>query len=773
MKNLILGLILLFSCAAFAQPLNITPQPVKVVQPKIAGKFELNEKTQIVVHGYNQENSALFLKDFLRQYYGLNLLLWMDTAISSNAIHLNYGKMEYPIAGAYMLQVNKNGIYIDGDNETGVFYGMQTLLQLLPPEKKKAIAIPFVNITDYPRFAYRGMMLDCGRHFLPVSFIKSTLDYLAMHKMNYFHWHLTEDQGWRIEIKKYPLLTSIGSKRNGTIVGRYPGKGNDNTPYGGYYTQDEIRDIVAYAAKRYITVVPEIEMPGHSAGAIAAYPFLSCFPEEKTRIPDNMISEVSRKANGKLVQESWGVYDDVFCAGKDSVFEFLQDVIDEVAALFPSPYIHVGADECPKSNWKRCPRCQQRIKDEKLKDEHELQSYFISRMEGYINKKGKTLIGWDEILEGGLAPNAVVMSWRGEAGGIEAAKQKHQVIMTPTTYVYLDYSQTRNEDSVTIGGYIPIQNIYNYNPIPKEMTAADAKYVLGAQGNVWTEYMDNKGKVEYMIFPRLSALSECLWSPQEKKNFGDFERRLPLLFQRYAFWGASYSKAYYDLKATIGPTANYKGIAYSLDSKDPKARITVDMGAGEVSYSRPVLINQSASVTSRYYDQGGKLVSAIPHHFQFNKATGKKITLTTPPAPNYPGDGAFTLVNGIVNEKGLSQGSDFLGFEGNDASGVINFGVPTGFSKVQFYVLEQTGSWIYRPASVSITYTDSKGKKINLSSTAPVSDTEGRMVYTISLPKEVKTNLLQFSIKNYGTIPEGMAGAGHKAWLFVHEIGVE
>lgn len=773
MKHYSLGILLLFCSLVQAQSISVTPQPAKIVQPKTAGYFELNAKTQLVVHGNNQENAMFFLKDYLKQYYGLNLLLWMDSSIASNAVHLNYGRMDHPIPGAYMLLVDKSGIHIDGDNETGVFYGVQTLLQLLPPDKNAPLRIPYVNITDYPRFGYRGLMLDCGRYFMPVSFIKRTLDYMAMHKMNYFHWHLTEDQGWRIQIKKYPELTRKGSRRNGTLIGRYPGQGNDNTPYEGFYTQEQIHEIVEYAEKRYITVVPEIEMPGHSAGAIAAYNWLSCFPEEKTKIPDNMISEQSRKTGGKLVQETWGVQDDVFCAGNDSVFRFLQDVIDELVTLFPSPYIHVGGDESPKTQWKRCARCQQRIKDEKLKDEHELQSYFIQRMEEYINKKRKTLIGWDEILEGGLAPNAVVMSWRGESGGIEAAKQKHKVIMTPTTYVYLDYSQTRNEDSITIGGYIPLQKIYNYNPIPREMTAEQAKYVLGAQGNVWTEYMTNGRKVEYMIFPRLSALSECLWSPQEKKNWAHFEKRIPGLFQRYAFWGAHYSKAYYDLSAGIGSRPDFNGINYRLSTTDKKGRITVDRGTGEKNYQKPEVISKSGMVTGRYYNESGELVSTLRHTFAFNKATGKKITLSTPPSPNYPGEGAFTLVNGIINEKGLSQGSDFLGFDGGDASGTISFGAATAFSKVNFYVLEQTGSWIYRPASVSISYTDSKGKKITLNSNTPAADQDGRMVYIINLPQEVKATQLQFSLKNYGVIPEGAAGAGHKAWLFVHEIGVE
>jgi hexosaminidase len=359
-----------------------------------------------------------------------------------------------------------------------------------------------------------------------------------LHKLNTFHWHLTDDQGWRIEIKKYPRLTSIGAYRNGTIIGRFPGTGNDGERYGGYYTQAEIKEVVEYAAERFITVIPEIEMPGHASAAIAAYPELSCFPNESTKHPPN--SPWHGDTTGKQVQQTWGVFEDVFCAGKENTFKFLQDVMNEVITLFPGRYIHAGGDECPKENWRRCPNCQQRIKDNNLKDEHELQSYFIQRMEKYLNSKGKTLIGWDEILEGGLAPNAVVMSWRGEKGGIEAAKQKHNVIMSPGNPVYFDYSQSENEDSLTIGGYNPIEKVYAFEPIPKELNADEAKYILGAQANVWTEYMTNSSKVEYMIFPRMAALSEVLWSPKEKKNWYDFERRLAGQFKRYDLWKAKY-----------------------------------------------------------------------------------------------------------------------------------------------------------------------------------------------------------------------------------------
>ncbi|MCZ8229509.1 beta-N-acetylhexosaminidase [Flavobacterium sp.] len=531
---------LLCSTLTFAQQVNIIPQPVEVV--KNFGNFVIDSKTSLVVIDKEDTATATFFNDYLDKYYGFKLNV-VQNATSNSIKLLSQKNNEGLKREGYTFKSDKNGVEINGNSPMGTFYGMQTLIQLLPVEKSKSLVIASVAIKDQPRFAYRGAMLDVGRHFFSVAFVKKYIDYLAYHKMNYFHWHLTEDQGWRIEIKKYPRLTEIGSKRNGSIIGSYPGKGSDNTPEGGFYTQEQIKEIVKYASDRFITVIPEIEMPGHSSAAIAAYPELSCFPEEKTSIPEHMISIMSKQelANGKnkIVQETWGVHSDVFVPSEQT-FKFLEEVLDEVMALFPSKYIHVGGDECPKDAWKRSAFCQQIIKDKNLKDEHGLQSYFIQRMEKYINKKGRTLIGWDEILEGGLAPNAIVMSWRGEEGGIAAAKENHQVIMTPGSHVYLDHSQTKNEKEVTIGGYLPLEKVYGYEPIPKELNEQQAKYVLGAQGNVWTEYMASPSKVEYMIFPRLSALSEVLWSQKETKNWNDFQRKIETMKKRYTIWNANY-----------------------------------------------------------------------------------------------------------------------------------------------------------------------------------------------------------------------------------------
>ncbi len=543
MKQTLLAITLLFVAFAGAQEVNIIPKPYRVETQD--GNFTISPTTQLVLSETGMERSAQFLNDYLDKFYGFRLQVMRNAATrnKTNIIILDYKKMDNTIPGMYLMTINRTSISITGDNATGSFYGIQSLIQLLPLEKKKSLTIPCVEIEDKPRFAYRGMHLDVGRHFFPVAFVKKYIDFIAMYKMNTFHWHLTEDQGWRIEIKKYPKLTQVGAYRNGTIIGHHPGKGNDNQKYGGYYTQEQIKDIVKYAADRYITVIPEIELPGHSSAAIAAYPQLSCFPGEATKHPANV--SWSGDSTSKQVQQAWGVFPDVF-APTEYTFKFLEDVMDEVIQLFPGKFIHIGGDECPKDNWKRSEFCQQLIKEKGLKDEHGLQSYFIQRIEKYLNSKGKQIIGWDEILEGGLAPNATVMSWRGEKGGVEAAKQKHNVIMTPGGWVYFDHSQTKNEDSVVIGGYTTVQKVYGYEPVPAELSAEESNYVLGAQANVWTEYMKYPSKVEYMIFPRMSALSEVLWSRKESRSWGDFEKRMLAEFKRYDWWGVSYSKAFFD-----------------------------------------------------------------------------------------------------------------------------------------------------------------------------------------------------------------------------------
>ncbi|GAA3963326.1 hypothetical protein GCM10022246_15610 [Pedobacter ginsengiterrae] len=549
-------IIFLFLSFAFcnrlsAQEVNIIPQPVSIKTGLSTEKFIIDKSTEIISSD-SLSNSALFLQSYIQKYYDLKLRINPNSTSKKNIIKLEIVTRLLKSSNEYELVSNYDQTIIYANSENGLFYGVQTLIQLLPDVKSASLQIPAVSITDYPRFDYRGMHLDVSRHFFDVEFVKQYIDYLALHKMNYFHWHLTDDHGWRIEIKKYPKLTEIGAWRDGSIVGLWPGKGNENIKYqvlptginitpkdaviktdgikhGGFYTQEQIKDVVEYAAKRYITIIPEIEMPAHSMALLAAYPELGTEPNKKYE-----------------VAQTWGMmnkYNNVLQAS-DTTFKFLENVLTEVMDLFPSQYIHIGGDEASKVWWKQSAVSQQIMKANGLKNESELQSYFIQRIEKFVNSKGKTIIGWNEILQGGLAPNAIVMSWQGEKGGIEAAKQNHKAIMTPENKMYFNHGQFAKEDSLTASTPSLLADVYNYEPVPAELNAEQAKYIWGGQGCLWSEYITNPAKVQYQLFPRLDALSEILWSPKEKRNYPDFQKRLKTQFKRYDLRRITYSKRY-------------------------------------------------------------------------------------------------------------------------------------------------------------------------------------------------------------------------------------
>ena len=517
-KNIALSIsifLLCFGLNANAQDndpyMGIVPAPVSV--KKASGEFVLSQQTSLLADSLNNK-AVSFFTEYLHSKLGLRNEAKLNTggSVANGIVFTEKGTEGLPDQG-YRLTITSQQIIVAGKG-AGLFYGIQTLLQLIPVDHGATIKLPCAQIEDYPRFGYRGFMLDVCRHFFSVEFVKKTIDMMAYYKLNNFHWHLTDDQGWRIEIKKYPRLTEIGSQRAQTVIGNYHDRTPqqfDNTLYGGFYTQDQIREVVQYAADRYITVVPEIEMPGHSMAALAAYPELSCDPGKPYK-----------------TYETWGVVKDVYCPS-DKTFDFLEDVLTEVMELFPSKYIHIGGDEVPKDAWKQSAFCQKLIRKLKLKNEEELQSYFIQRIEKFVNSKGRSIIGWDEILEGGLSPNATVMSWRGEAGGIAAARQSHDVIMTPSSGgLYLDHAQSRGGEPLSIGGYTPLSATYNYNPTPAVLTPDQQKFIMGVQANLWTEYIPTEPKVEYMLYPRLLALSEVAWTPLANKNFKDFsEVRLP------------------------------------------------------------------------------------------------------------------------------------------------------------------------------------------------------------------------------------------------------
>jgi len=530
MKKLLVFLAISSIFFAKAQTPAIIPKPVQLKPHLEEPSFQLTEKTRIYLNDSTLRSVANFLNDYLQKHYGFKLLYVSDNNMQDgNVLHLAVDSVTYKSLKGYELRSSKEVVHIRSATSEGVFYGIQTLIQLLPVQHTVSFSIPAVEILDYPRFAYRGMHLDVSRHFFDISFVKKYIDFLALHKMNYFHWHLTDDHGWRIEIKRYPKLTQIGAWRNGTIIGLYPGTGNDGKRYGGYYTQEEIKEVVRYANERFITIIPEIEMPGHNMAALAAYPELSTTPHEP-----------------KQVAQTWGIFNKFnnVLLPSDSTFHFLENVLEEVIDLFPSRYIHIGGDECSKIWWNKSAFCQKFIKEKGLKDMKELQSYFIQRMEKFVNSKGKTIIGWDEILEGGLAPNAVVMSWRGETGGIEAARQGHKVIMTPEKFLYFNHAQFVKDDSLAAARYLPLSDVYHYNPVPKSLDNEAASYIWGAQGNLWSEYVANPAKAEYMLFPRLDALSEILWTPKSQQHYADFLERLREQLKRYDLMKVHYSKKY-------------------------------------------------------------------------------------------------------------------------------------------------------------------------------------------------------------------------------------
>lgn len=522
--NLAFLFVVVLSVCLYAQTpeINIIPKPLSI-EPR-EGSFMFSSKTKIFAKEKADRESAAILNGFLQERYGFKLGLISkqpkEDYIQFETVPNGLIDWKKEIqSGAYIIDIEQTNVRLTGlrVGTVGKFYAIQSLIQLLPVRFEGQAQIPAMRISDSPRFAYRGMHLDVSRHFFPVEFVKKYIDLMAMYKFNTFHWHLTDDQGWRIEIKKYPRLTEIGSKRPETVKERnlqpYIG---DGIPVEGFYTQEQIKDVVRYAKERYITVIPEIELPGHSSAALAAYPEFGCKTDYKYK-----------------VQTTWGIFKEVYCP-TDATFKFLEDVLDETIKLFPdSPYIHIGGDEVLKDHWKESAFVQELKQKENLKDEHEVQSYFVRRMEKFINSKGKKIIGWDEILEGGVAPNAVIMSWRGEKGGIEAARAKHDVIMTPNTYVYFDYGQGDPAyEPLNIGSYIPLSKVYGWNPVPKELADDEKKFILGGQANVWTEYLKTPDRVEYMAFPRMLALSEVLWSQPENKDYADFSRRLAVHLSR-------------------------------------------------------------------------------------------------------------------------------------------------------------------------------------------------------------------------------------------------
>ena len=746
---------------------NIIPRPQQVNVSNDA-PFTLSAKTVISLGTNNQDmkRNANMLASYIDQATGIRpavgkgkngatIILTIDKTIAN--------------AEGYKLDADAKQIRIAGASAAGVFYGIQTLRKSLPLVNGKAskVSIPAVHIADAPRFAYRGTHLDVSRHFVTADFVRQFIDMLALHNINRFHWHLTDDQGWRIEIKKYPLLTQIGSKRAQTVIGHNSGK-YDGKPYSGFYTQKQIRDIVKYAADRYITIVPEIDLPGHMQAALAAYPDMGCTggPYE--------------------VWQKWGVSDNVLCAGNDKTLTFIDNVLKEITQLFPSKYIHVGGDECPKTQWQKCPKCQARIKALNLeaKDGHSaeerLQSYIITHASNYLKSLGRNTIGWDEILEGGLAEGATVMSWRGESGGIAAAKQHHDVVMTPNSYLYFDYYQSLDKanEPLAIGGYLPLETVYSYEPMPKELTADEARHIIGVQANIWTEYMPTFKQMQYMALPRLAALSEVQWSQPALKDYNSFTNRLTEFTHMYDRLGYNYAKHLYNVAIHVDSdnkwreilihmtTAGNAEIRYTLDGTEPTANSTLYTGA--------IVLQKSAKIRAAAF-RNGKRSSVTSQDISFNKATACPVELLQPTHKNYTYKGGATLTDGLLGDKGFGTGR-WLGFSGNDLEAVIDLKQNTDVSSVSLNTCVDKGSWIFdaRNIEVSVSADGKSFTKVASKSLPALEEQTPDNIYTYELTfPQTTTRYVKVTATSEHNIPEWHGGKGKPAFLFVDEISVK
>ena len=694
---------------------NIIPQPKEThLSRDDSGYFTLQPSTKIYFED-GLQREAQFLSEYVNDImgYALNVLEYQG---QPDGIVLKVVPEDFDQAEAYEINVTPKQVTIKGADAAGVFYGIQTLrksLPISPIDSRQRISqrgndmgeskcqLGCGTIRDWPNFAYRGMHLDPCRHFIPLDSVKVYIDMLAMHNMNQFHFHLSEDQGWRIEIKKYPELTEIGAYRNGTVIG-HNGNLYDTIRHGGFYTQDELRDLIQYAAERHINIIPEIDLPGHMQAALACYPQLGCTggPYE--------------------VWKRWGVSEDVLCAGNEEAMQFAEDVLNEVMDLFPSPYIHIGGDECPKVRWEKCPKCQAKIKelgikkDDKFSAEDYLQSYVMNRMAKVVEARGRRVIGWDEILEGNVSETAIIMSWRGTEGGIEAARKGHDVIMAPSSHLYFDYYQSEDiaSEPMCIGGYLPVERVYEFQPLPEELTPEQQKHIIGVQANIWTEYIAHFWHVQYMALPRMEALTEIQWNNPQERDFDAFVERCRHMVQLYNLYHYTYADHIFNPQVWAD---------------------TVEA----------------------------------------NLATRKSISLRQQPAEKYTYEGASLLNDGNLGRGAYNSGR-WLGFCGYPLDAVIDLEQPVEMQHVRFHALVNKGAWIYNPSQVKVlvsddgeTFREVARKDIPISTWA---DSDGIFAYEVDF-EPVTAKFVEVLISGYD-LPEDHSGFGNPAWIFVDEIEV-
>ena len=774
MKKLLLTLaagIVLCSCGSHDPQIAIVPYPnhleagretYRVTDRPVTCDSRTDERTQRAVVGFAARLATVT--------GGTNPVTVADEMPASG---IRFVTDESLPAEGYELNVDGEGIEVRASQFPGFLYALQSLGQLLPaavygtePAPDAAWEVPCVKIADAPRFAYRGMHLDVARHFFSVDEVKRYIDVMAIHKLNTLHWHLTDDQGWRIEIKRYPELTAVGSIRKATVVRKEWGT-YDGTPYGGFYTQDEIRDVVKYAADRGVTVIPEIDLPGHMLAALTAYPELGCTggPYE--------------------VWGRWGVADDVLCPGREKTFEFLEGVLTEVMELFPSEYIHIGGDECPKVRWEKCPRCQAKIRQLGLKDdgehtaEHYLQSYVTDRIGKFLARHGRRIIGWDEILEGRAPSDAVVMSWRGSEGGIAAAKLGHDVIMTPNSHFYFDYYQSLDTDAEPfgIGGYIPMEQVYSYDPAFPELTPEQQKHILGVQANLWTEYVLSDEHLEYMLLPRLAALSEVQWCQPETKDWNRFigSFRMDEIYSQMGYefakhiFGVTASYAVDPEKGGVVMTLTTQGgapIRYTLDGSDPTASSPL--------YKAPVTIGESCTFKAAALREGMQ-TPVYTRKFDFNKATGRRIALNAAPTLKYTYGGASLLVDGYRGGPVYSNGA-WIGFLNEPLDVTIDMQGAKPYSAVTVESLVEKGEWVFPPSSVGVYLSDDGSEFTEAALMSVPQETagspDGVKPFKVLFP-ETSARYLRVVARTVDPIPAWHGAAGQKAHMFVDEIIVE
>ena len=746
---------------------EVIPLPEMITTPQAdADKpFVLTADTKIT---YPEGDASLqqyagFLQEYIKKQAGIEVNIAPNQNNETNTIALlqNYQNNNKE---AYQVVVNAKNITVNGASKAGTFYGVQLLRKSIPVQKVGKVIFPAKEITDKPYFAYRGAHLDSARHFFNADSVRIYIDMLALHNINKFHWHLTDDQGWRFESKKYPELTVVGSTRSQTMVNKQWDT-FDGKPHGGFYTQQEMKDIVKYAADRNITVIPEIDLPGHMVAALATYPQLGC------------------TGGPYKVRETWGIAEEVLCAGNPETYDFIKNILEEVTEVFPSEYIHIGGDECPKDSWKKCPKCQAKIKelgikgDAKHTAEEYLQSHIITFAEEVLAKKGRKIIGWDEILEGGLAPNATVMSWRGIGGAIEAAKSNHDAIMTPVSYCYFDYYQTDKTDKepLAIGGYVPVERVYSFNPYPDALNKEQQKHILGVQANVWTEYIKTFKHVQYMVLPRFAALAEVQWEdPAKPKDYNQFLQRLMRLLPIYQLEGYNYAKHIFDLRAEVKPEVGDiqvtlsclqdTPIYYTTDGSEPTKSSNV--------YKEPLKLTQDTHLKAKVFGQ--ETESSFEQQFLFNKATVRPIEFLSKPSHNYTFGGAITLVDGRKGGTN-SRSGEWLGFSEAPCEVVITLKENTLVKEVRFNALIETGDWIYPPTSFEV-WGSKDGKSYNLLAkenyALPNKALKEIKTYSLSFP-EKEVTYLKVKINEVNKIPAFHQGAaGKPGFLFIDEIQV-